>query len=227
MVAHYTWSKLISDSDTDASDVSFLAGNEGIQDQFNLHLEKAVSSLDVPQRAVISFDYQLPVGRGRTFGKNMNRVLDGVIGQWEVSSIITFQTNTPLIPILDNNNLPDGLTQRPNLLGNPCTGGDIESKLKSYFNVDMFSAPDTLGYGTAPRTLSVCRGQFGKNADVAFLKNFGFGESRKLQLRLEAYNATNRVNFGNPNVSYGSSSFGVISSTSNARSLQVAAKFYF
>ena len=58
---------------------------------FNLRNERSLSAFDVPQRLVVSFDYQLPMGRGRTFGKNMNRVLDGVVGGWELSCIIIRQ----------------------------------------------------------------------------------------------------------------------------------------
>src|SRR6185503_5226392 len=83
VIAHYTISKMISDSDLSGSDVSFIAGDSGVQDVFNLRNERSLSAFDVPQRAVVSFDYLLPVGRGRAFGTSMNRVLDGVIGGWE------------------------------------------------------------------------------------------------------------------------------------------------
>jgi hypothetical protein len=40
--------------------------------------------------------YELPFGRGQTFGHNMNRVLDGVVGGWQVSPIFTFRTGWPM-----------------------------------------------------------------------------------------------------------------------------------
>ena len=60
---------MISDSDLSNSDVSFIAGDSTIQDYFNLRNERSLSAFDVPQRLVVSFDYQLPIGRGRTLGK--------------------------------------------------------------------------------------------------------------------------------------------------------------
>jgi len=48
------------------------------------------------------------------------------------------------------------------------------------------------------------------------MKNFAMGEQRRLQLRLEAYNATNTPHFANPNVQFGGTSFGIISSASDA-----------
>ena len=64
VVAHYTISKMLSDSDVSGSDVNFIAGDSSIQDYFNLRNERSLSAFDVPQRLVVSFDYQLPVGRG-------------------------------------------------------------------------------------------------------------------------------------------------------------------
>src|SRR5204863_9753377 len=96
MIAHYTISKMISDSDVSGSDVDFIAGGSSIQDYFNLRNERSLSAFDVPQRLVVSFDSQLPVGRGRAFGKGMNRVLDGVIGGWEMSGIVSASSRTPL-----------------------------------------------------------------------------------------------------------------------------------
>ena len=96
VIAHYTISKMISDSDLSGSDVSFIAGDSTIQDYFNLRNERSLSAFDVPQRLVVSFDYQLPIGRGRTLGKSMNRVLDAVVGGWELSGIVTATSRTPL-----------------------------------------------------------------------------------------------------------------------------------
>ena len=64
VIAHYTISKMISDSDVSGSDVNFIAGDSSIQDYFNLRNERSLSAFDVPQRLVVSFDYQLPLGRG-------------------------------------------------------------------------------------------------------------------------------------------------------------------
>src|SRR5262249_37714258 len=75
VIAHYTISKMISDSDVSGSDVNFIAGDSSIQDYFNLRNERSLSAFDVPQRLVVSFDYQLPVGRHRALGRSMNRVL--------------------------------------------------------------------------------------------------------------------------------------------------------
>ena len=39
--------------------------------------------------------YDLPVGRGRTYGNNMNRAVDAVVGGWQVSPILTLAHRLP------------------------------------------------------------------------------------------------------------------------------------
>ena len=63
--------------------------------------------------------------------------------------------------------------------------------------------------------------------DATLMKNFVFKERKSLQIRLEAYGVTNSPQWGNPNTSFGSSTFGQITSAGGNRSLQVAAKFYY
>src|SRR6202022_3164166 len=93
-IAHYTFSKMISDSDSSGTDVDWLAGGSSIQDIFNLRNERSVAGFDRTHRAVVSFDYQIPIGRQRALGKGMNRLLDAVIGGWELSAIVTVSSGT-------------------------------------------------------------------------------------------------------------------------------------
>jgi hypothetical protein len=231
VLANYTISKLISDSDESASDVDWQGGSSGVQDAWNLRLERSLSVFDVPQRGVISLDYQLPFGRGKTFGNGMSKLADAFAGGWEVATILTFSAGYPIITGLDSPNLWDGAAQRPNIVGNPCTSGSVESRMNgTFFNADAFSQPDTEVFGTAPRTLPACRTPGIKNADVVQMKNFRFTERKQLQLRLEGFNVTNTPTFGRPDSNFGSHTFGVISGYASGRGpreLQVAAKFYF
>jgi hypothetical protein len=226
VVAHYTISKMLSDSDVSGSDVNFIAGDSSIQDYFNLRNERSLSAFDVPQRLVVSFDYQLPLGRGRTFGKSMNRVLDAVVGGWEVSGIISAASRTPLGITQSASTLWIG-SQRPNQIGDPSVQGAVRDKLNNYFNVKAFSTigPDLIG--STPRFLSNYRGPNLVNEDATLMKNFFIKERKYVQLRLEAYGVTNSPQWGTPSTSFGSTSFGQITSAGGNRSVQVAGKFYF
>jgi hypothetical protein len=156
----------------------------------------------------------------------MNRVLDGVIGGWELSGIVSASSRTPLGITQSASTLWQG-SQRPNQIGDPSMPGPVRDKLLNYFNVKAFATlgPDLLG--STPRFLATYRGPNIVNEDVTLMKNFSIKESKSVQLRLEMYSATNSPQWGNPNTSFGSTSFGQITSTTGNRAVQVAAKFYF
>ena len=226
--SHTTISKLITDSDSNSSDTEWLNSNGYIQNWANLRQERSLGIYDVPQRAVFSFNYQLPFGKGRMFGKNMNRVLDGFVGGWEVSGILTFASGFPVVPGYPDGTLWDS-TQRPNLIGNPSMPGSVHDRLNNYFNTKAFADVDPDTYGSAPRTLPSYRAPGTKSGDITLAKSFAIQEHKSLQLRLESYNFTNTPQFDTPNSDFGDPAFGTISTTKSGtnRTLQVAAKFYF
>ena len=230
VISHYTIAKMMSDSDVNNSEVNYVGGVSGLQNWKNLRLERSLSVSDIPQRAVISFNYQLPIGKGRTLGRSMSRLADSLVGGWEVSSILTFSSGYPIIPGLDSGALWEG-TQRPNYIGDPSTNGkSTDERLNAYFNPAAFSRPAPDTYGTASRTLPNYR-TFGiTNGDFTFMKNFAIAEKKSLQVRAEAFNITNTPSFGRPNSSFGSNSFGLIggyASGRGPREMQLAVKFYY
>ena len=82
-----------------------------------MRLDYGRSDFDVNQRFVTSFVYQLPLGRGKSFGGNMNRAADLAIGGWQVTAITTFQTGFPYCVLAnDNFGLLTTFTQRANLV---------------------------------------------------------------------------------------------------------------
>jgi hypothetical protein len=227
-LTHYTISKLIDDSSFSSGNVSWLGGTTSVQNYKNLRLERSVSAMDVPQRLVMSFAYELPVGRGKAFGGSMNKVANAVVGGWQVDGLLTFSKGYPIVTALQGGVLWEG-TQRPNLIGDPSVSGSVESKLNNYFNVNAFSRPAPDTFGSAPRTLNY-RTPGIRNADMSLLKSIAFTESKSLQLRLEAFNVTNTPTFGTPDSTFGSTSFGVTSGYAGGRGpreLQVAVKFYY
>ncbi len=226
-IAHYTFSKMISDSDSSGTDVDWLAGGSSVQDIFNLRNERSVATFDRSHRLVVSFDYQLPIGRHRAMGQNMNRILDGVIGGWELSAIVTGTSGTPLGITQSASNLWNSANQRPNLAGDPSLPGSPRDKLNQYFNVNAFQQVNPDLIGSTPRFLSSYRGPILVNEDATLMKNFNITERKYVQLRLEAYALKNSPQWGMPNTSFGDTSFGQITGSSGNRTLQIAAKFYY
>ncbi len=226
--AHYTFSKLIDDN-SDLGNLGWLGGATSQQAISNLRLERSLSIFDFPHRAVIDFAYALPLGRGRTIGNSWNRWIDAVLGAWQVNGIVLFQSGAVLQPGLSGGVLPDS-TQRPNLLSDPKRPGSVVDRLGGYLNADAFSRPAPYTLGNAPRTLTSPRAPLSKNTDLSLFKNLYLTRDRRvyLQIRGEAFNATNTPVFGAPNVNWGSTAFGIIGSQANSpRELQVSAKIYF
>ena len=83
----------------------------GIQNNNNLRQERATSGFDVPHRLIVSYVYDLPFGKGRTFLTSTNRLTEGLIGGWGVNGISTFQAGFPLTftTSMERRTLPAGL----------------------------------------------------------------------------------------------------------------------
>ena len=102
-----------------------------------------------------------------------------------------------------------------------------EARLNDYINPAAFSAAPQFTFGDVGRTIDM-RGPGQVNWDASVFKNFSIKERVKCQFRTEALNAMNTPLFYGPNVSFGSSSFGKITSQANfSRQLQLALRFSF
>jgi hypothetical protein len=205
---NYTYSHQTSDSDTGANPGlgSSLGAGAAVQDKNDLAAERSISANDTPHRFVIAATYEIPVGRGKTFGNSMNRVLDAVIGGWKLSSFLTFQSGQPLAIRMRTNRINGG-AQRPDLIGNPCSGlsaHEVALGKGSYFNPTAFANPGDERAGSAPRYLSACRSDPIRSLDQSIEKTFKIAERVSLEIRGEFFNALNHPNFGAPNTRFSS-----------------------
>ena len=80
--------------------------------------------------------------------------------------------------------------------------------------------------GDAPR--GFLRGPAFWNIDLALSRVVRFGATQRIELRAEAFNLTNRVHLGNPNVTLGNANFGrIINTSADPRIFQFAVKYLF
>ena len=105
----YTWSKSIDNASSTDDSVVFLGGGYlatgniiPVQNPYDLRGERAESIFDIPQVLQLSYVYELPVGRGRTFGRNMNPILNTIIGGWQTNGIIRIDDGRPILPLLSS-----------------------------------------------------------------------------------------------------------------------------
>src|SRR4051812_14863095 len=109
--------------------------------------------------------------------------------------------------------------------------GSAQSRLNGWFNTSCFSLPAPFTFGNESRTDPVLRGPGIANYDFAIFKRTAISERFNLELRAEAFNLFNRVQFGQPNVVYttaANSTFGQISTQLNQpRLMQMALRLRF
>jgi len=227
-LGHYTWAKMLDDASIGSGNYSWLGGSTAQQNPLNRRGEKSLSAHDIAHRVVLSGAYQLPFGRGRAFGNGSSRLVDAIIGGWEVSAFGIFQGGNPLQVSQNGGVMQNGGTQRPNLIGDPSTSGGVVNRLNGgYFNNAAFSQPSPDVFGTAPRYLNY-RGPGIRTVDAALLKSVQTKEGQRFEFRLEATNFTNTPIFGDPNTSFGNSNFGTITGLKvGARNVQLGFKYYF
>ena len=217
VLAAYTWSHNIGDIETGMSwlEAGPLAG---IQNNNNLRQERATSGFDVPQRLILSYVYDLPVGKGKKFLSGANALTDALVGGWGINGISTYQGGFPLtLGTASNATNSFGGGSRPNYVGgcDPKISGSDQSRLTQWFNTSCFVLPPASTFGNLGRTYTGVRTAGIANYDFSIFKSLTVREKIKVQFRTEFFNIMNRVQFGPPGETKGNAQFGVISSQLN------------
>jgi len=120
-----------------------------------------------------------------------------------------------------------GGSQRPDLNGQPVSLGSAQS-VNKWFNTAAFSAAAPYTFGNLGRTLTGVRASSAHNVDLSLFKSFKPRERLTVELRAEAFNFTNTPIFSSPNVTLGSTTFGVVSGQENTpRQVQLGLKLLF
>jgi hypothetical protein len=120
-----------------------------------------------------------------------------------------------------------GLNQRPDVIGDPVPQNQT---VNSWINPAAFAQPAAYTFGDAPRTFSNLRSPHYVDLDAGIQKWWTFTETKRLQFRMEMFNALNHPNFFAPDQNLSDVSnggFGRISQAYPARDIQMAIKFYF
>ena len=162
----------------------------------------------------------------------MSRPLDLIVGNWSLNGILTFSTGVPLV-ILDssNNSQSNSAGQRPNVNGsNPNLPGgrSTTAQLAKWFDTSVFSQPAAFTFGDASRTMPNLRADGIRQWDFSVFKAFPIHESIRAEFRADMFNFTNTPNFAAPGQSYGTATFGVVTSQANSpRQVQLGLKLYY
>jgi hypothetical protein len=224
----YTWSRSFDDTGTP-------------QDPRNISGQWGPSTFDIPNHVSLSYVYRLPFGHDSNYLNHMNALGEGLVGGWQMNGIYQYHSGQAFTPILaydETNTLED--QDHPNLIGNPFTSTPTckTRTANCWLNIAAFGIPGTTPaacpiqtcltsfytFGTAGK--GEVRGPTFNELDFAISKNFAVGESKKIEVRAEAFNALNHPNWDNPSATL-SSSFGVIATAEPSRQMQFGGRFVF
>ena len=237
ILASYTFSKTLTDADVIQPYWSTLQNGGAVQDPENLRAEKAVSSEDTPQNFVVSYIYELPIGKGKHFFGNTPKPVSAVISRWSVSGIQRYQSGQP-ISIFGATGIPgkNSSVRFDRVSGQPVKNSAYKNPLlfnstsnttacaTGYFNCNAFYDPnfitnrDTAGspagggpwrFGTMPRNSADIRGPGYEDEDFSISKVIPIHDKIQADFRGEMFDASNRHIFTRPNSNLGNTNVSV------------------
>jgi len=175
--------------------------------------------------------YELPVGRGKAFGKDMNSVANAIVGGWTISPIISLHTGFPMTPYGSGDQSgTNSRSSRPNCNSIANVQGRVPGSgfngIQWFTNKGNFSVPSVGTFGSCPAQLGWLRGPGYGDLDLSLQKNFQLTERYKLQFRSDFVNAFNHVNLNAPDMGLGAT-MGQITGAQDPRNIQFALKFYY
>lgn len=193
------------------------------QDVRNLRAERGLADFDVPQTFTFSWVWELP------FYKDRRDALGQLLGGWQMTGIVTFQSGLAEWVFLNRDVAGTGTTLRPNLVGE-ANFDPGDRSLDRYFNTAAFVFPAAGTFGDAGRNIVRLPGT--NNWDIAFYKNFRtpwfggnlLGEEANIQFRTEFFNIWNHSQFDEVARTLGNPDFGLVNRSRSPRKIQFALK---
>ena len=166
---------------------------------------------DQANTSSISFNYGIPVGRGKAFLNHLPGVVDGVLGGWQVAAVTTLKSGLPFTPTIGSDRANTGAGgQRPNAIGPAFVPQTINcwyytsanSSCKSLFPnaTDTFFVPAQYTIGTSGR--NILRADNLYQLDFSLLKDVRISEAKRVQFRAEFFNIMNHPVFNAPGAQY-------------------------
>lgn len=230
---------------------------EPFLDNNNQALDKSRADFDITHVFNLNAIYELPFGRGKMFFGGAGNVLDRIIGGWQVSAISAW-TSGPALTFVDstrgtlnrsgrsgrqtaNTNLTND--QIRDLIGffetpaglffiNPSVIDPATGRASNGFGSPAFAGQTFFSVNpgtTGNMARAVVSGPSYFNLDASIIKNIRIKEGMRFQIRAEAFNVLNNVNFfpAGQILDITSANFGRLTQTTGARVVQFAGRFEF
>ncbi|MCX6623395.1 MAG: hypothetical protein NTY38_20495, partial [Acidobacteria bacterium] len=213
----WTWARDIHDMDYNWDYDTWLYTTE---DPTNRRRERGVAR-DIPtHRWTTNSIYQMPFGKGQPLLANSSRLVNQLVGGWEISGMYTLQSGEFLTPMWSGEDPvgitytdgdPAWVTMRPDILRNPNLPSGRRS-IQSWFDGAAFADPKPGHFGTSAKGTVIGPGINTGNFGV-YKTFFLRGETMKLRWEMVANNIFNHANWGTPNLDMTDPAVGSITST--------------
>ena len=230
LLAAYSWEKSIDDG----SGIRQALGDTYVpSDGADLRSERGLSAFHFGQKLTVSGLWELPFGRGKSVGGDVNKYLNHLVGGWQLGGIVTLEGGFPFSVTCQNNATYQNTdsTCRADATGiSPVLDNPDPAR---WFNQAAFTNRLNFTAGVGPY-------RFGNSArnnltgpglvqvDASLFKSFRFTERVELDFRAEFFNLPNHPNFGQPAATVGVADFARISSTrTDQRQIQLGLRLTF
>lgn len=212
----YTLQKAQGDGQApDGADYSFL---------YNRPLGYAQNAFVPRHQFTLAQNWEIPFGRGRKFGNNLNRGLDYALGGWNLNGVTQYYSGRFFTPHFDAppgairpdvgpNNVPD--------IGAKDPFAGAKKDRSQWFAGGLggaFLLPANNVFGNYPA--NTIPGPRFINQDLSLAKTFAFAEKYRFSLRAEAYNVFNHTNLANPADNVTAGNAGLITSIAFGSSMR-------
>jgi hypothetical protein len=199
------------------------------QNLYNQKAEWGPCYYDVEHVLTSYVTYDLPFGRGKKFGQNINKAADAIVGGWQTNAIFSWHGGFPLTLQGPDASGTNSRGARPNCLAPADVYGEQDATAAlgggyQWFNPASYGAPSPGTFGSCG--VGTVRGPGLHTLDFSLSKFFNVTERVKVEFRTEAINLTNTPILNSPSVGLGAS-MGVIQSAQGARNVQFALKVHF
>ena len=241
---NYTYAKSLTDSSGNYA-VGALPNSSwngsSQQNGYDLEADYGPSAMDVRHSLNFVGVYEIPFGRGKTYGGSANGFVDAVFGGWKASTSAILYSGFPVTifanGVSNTNNVfsfSRANQYRPMVIRNrsnqnwwgtdpsatPCLGAGVDDGVCAYGN------PGSFTFGSAHNSTQRAPGY--RQIDMSLFKDFHVWHEQLVGFRADFFNIFNIASYGYPHNNINDSSFGIIDSVrSPARQIQLSLHYIF
>ncbi|HXE12412.1 MAG TPA: hypothetical protein VN633_09850, partial [Bryobacteraceae bacterium] len=191
-----------------------LSGSQGMytKDPTNFATSYSSAAWDIRHNFTTGFNYEIPFGRGKAYGANMNRFVDILAGGWQANGIATFHSGNPYT-IRANGCQGVWSGCSPDIVAgaNPDEAPSNGRNPSQWFNTANFLAPASLTQGNLG--LQTNYGPPTRTMDFSLFKDFSVTERFHVEFRAETFNLANTSQYNVPDNTLGDTKFGQVTGT--------------